>query len=115
MLLMTSWTLLLLWGIWAGQLPVLTLAVMPGLNLLTFYVYWRDKHAAQTGRWRTREDTLHLLGALGGWPGAWFAHQMLRHKSRKAEFRAAYWATVLIHCAVLAGWLFWLQPKLLHI
>ena len=115
MVLMLGWAMLVLWGVWVGRLPMLTLAALPILNLLTFWVYWNDKHAAQTGRWRTQEDTLHLLGLLGGWPGAWFAHQILRHKSRKAEFRAAYWRTVLIHCTALIGWLFWLRPELLSI
>lgn len=110
MLLMLGWTALVLW---VGRFPALILAGVPLLNLLTFYVYWTDKHAAQTGRWRTKESTLHLFGLLGGWPGAWFAHQILRHKSRKAEFRATYWGTVLVHCAALLGWLFWLQPKML--
>ncbi|WP_249931320.1 DUF1294 domain-containing protein [Ramlibacter sp. 2FC] len=106
-----AWALLIAWGVWAGRLPLLTLAAAPLLNLATFYVYWTDKHAARNGRWRTREDTLHLLGLLGGWPGAWWAHQILRHKSRKAAFRQAYWATVLLHGAALLGWLFWLQPR----
>jgi uncharacterized membrane protein YsdA (DUF1294 family)/cold shock CspA family protein len=115
MLLIAGWALLVLWGVWAGRLAVMTLAALLLLNLLTFFAYWNDKHAAQTGRWRTKEDTLHLFGLLGGWPGAWFAHQILRHKSRKAEFRAAYWGTVLLHCAALTGWLFWLAPQLLPI
>lgn len=115
MLLMAGWALLVLWGVWAGRLAVMALAALLLLNLLTFFVYWNDKHAAQTGRWRTQEKTLHLFGLLGGWPGAWFAHQILRHKSRKAEFRAAYWGTVLLHCAALTGWLFWLAPQLLQI
>lgn len=105
--LILGWAMLVLWGIWIGRLPKLTLAGLLILNLLTFWVYWNDKHAAQTGRWRTKENTLHLFGVLGGWPGAWFAHQILRHKSRKVEFRMTYWATVVIHCAALAGWLFW--------
>ena len=53
-----------------------------------------------------------LLALLGGWPGAWAAHQVLRHKSRKVAFRAMYWATVVLHCAALGGWLFWLRPAL---
>ena len=114
-LLMAGWALLVLWGVWIGRLPMLTLAALPILNLLTFWVYWNDKHAAQTGRWRTKENTLHLFGVLGGWPGAWFAHQILRHKSRKVEFRMTYWGTLLLHCAALTGWLFWLAPQLLQI
>jgi len=115
MLLMLSWVALVLWGVWTQRLPLLTLAVLPTWNLVTFWIYWNDKYAAQKRRWRTQEDTLHLFGLLGGWPGAWFAHQILRHKSRKAAFRATYWTTVLANCAALVGWLFWLQPTLLTI
>ena len=59
---------------------------------------------AQTGRWRTRESRLHLLSLAGGWPGAWYAQQWLRHKSSKRAFRRVYGATVVLHCAALATW-----------
>jgi len=116
LLLMLAWTVLIGWGIWAGRLPMLTLAIALLLNLITFFVYWTDKYAAQKGQWRTTENTLHLLGLLGGWPGAWFAQHILRHKSSKESFRTAYWATVVLHCMALAGWLFWrpLQNSLLN-
>lgn len=107
LLLMLAWTVLIGWGIWAGRLPMLTLAIALLLNLITFFVYWTDKYAAQKGRWRTAENTLHLFGLLGGWPGAWFAQHILRHKSSKESFRTTYWATAVLHCMVLAGWLFW--------
>jgi hypothetical protein len=41
-------------------------------------------------------------GQDGGWPGALLAQQFLRHKSVKAEFRAAFWLTVAVN-AVLFG------------
>jgi uncharacterized membrane protein YsdA (DUF1294 family) len=75
------------------------------LNLATFFVYWLDKYAAQQNRWRTAENTLHLFSLLGGWPGAWFAQQLLRHKSSKASFRATYWASVAVHFIALAIWM----------
>lgn len=70
-----------------------------GLSAVTFVVYAADKSAAQSGQWRTKESTLHLLALGGGWPGALVAQQMLRHKSAKAEFRAVFWMTVVLNVA----------------
>jgi cold shock CspA family protein len=71
MLLMLGWMALVLWGVWVGRLPALALALAPLLNLLTFWMYWSDKHAAQTGSWRTKEDTLTswVCWAAGQAPG----------------------------------------------
>jgi uncharacterized membrane protein YsdA (DUF1294 family)/cold shock CspA family protein len=108
-----TWPLLLIVAYGSG-LAVLTwqrLApwwVLPGslfLNLATFFAYWLDKHAAQNGRWRTKENTLHIWSLAGGWAGAWFAQQVLRHKSVKSTFRTVYWGTVVIHCSAVGG--FW--------
>ncbi len=111
LLVMLAWAALVLWGWWAARLPWHVLVALPVLNLLTFYLYWSDKYAAQRGHWRTSESTLHVASLLGGWPGAWFAQRALRHKSRKQAFRATYWGTVLLHMAVLVGWLFWLFAR----
>nr|WP_315184377.1 cold shock and DUF1294 domain-containing protein [uncultured Albidiferax sp.] len=112
-LLVLAWAAVLAWGLWTQRLPGWAAGAAVVLNLVTFFTYWVDKHAAQTGQWRTKEDSLHLLGLLGGWPGAGVAQSVLRHKSRKAAFQATYWTTVVAHCAALLGWLFWLQPQLL--
>ncbi len=109
------WLALLAWGVWAHRLPTWILGATVGVNLLTFLAYWNDKHAAQTGQWRTKEDTLHLFSLLGGWPAAALAQASLRHKSSKVTFQSTYWLTVTLHCAALLGWLFWMQPKLLLI
>jgi uncharacterized membrane protein YsdA (DUF1294 family) len=68
------------------------------LSLITYFVYYSDKSAARSGGGRTPENTLHLLGLAGGWPGALLAQQTLRHKSKKESFRATLWVTVLINC-----------------
>lgn len=88
----------------SGRLPRLVGVAYTVLSLITFVVYAFDKSAASRGAWRTPESTLHLLGIAGGWPGALIAQQTLRHKSKKASFRAALWATVLIN----GGMFFWL-------
>jgi len=89
----------------AGDIPPIILFIYLGASLLTFFIYFWDKSAARTGAWRTQESTLHALSLLGGWPGALIAQQTLRHKSRKASFRAVFWLTVILNCG-LFSWLF---------
>jgi uncharacterized membrane protein YsdA (DUF1294 family)/cold shock CspA family protein len=71
--------------------------VYVGASVLCFALYAIDKSAAVTGRWRVSEQNLIVLGLLGGWPGALLAQQLLRHKSSKATFRAAFWASVAVN------------------
>jgi uncharacterized membrane protein YsdA (DUF1294 family)/cold shock CspA family protein len=79
--------------------PLMWVWVYVGASLVTFFAYVFDKSAAARGAWRTAESTLHLLALVGGWPGALLAQQILRHKTAKAEFRAVFWATVVINVA----------------
>lgn len=91
---------------WRGAWPVSAVAVLGGLALLnaaTFMAYAFDKSAAEQGRWRTAESTLHTLALLGGWPAAWLAQRALRHKSRKQPFLTTYVATVVLHLGALAA------------
>ncbi|MFP8777903.1 DUF1294 domain-containing protein [Hydrogenophaga sp. RWCD_12] len=102
--LMIVWLGLLVAGVSLGRLTWMFLPAALVLNLVTFFVYWQDKFAATKGAWRTAENTLHLFGLLGGWPGAWFAHQILRHKSSKQAFRNVYWMTAILNVIALGGW-----------
>ena len=114
--LMLLWLGLLAWGAATRALPPWVLGALGLLNAATFLAYALDKDAARKGRWRTSEKHLHLLALLGGWPAAWWAQQWLRHKSSKAEFRAVYWATLLLNCAALAVLVWrpaWARPFLL--
>ena len=87
-----------------ARVPLGLLGLYAGASLVTFIAYAIDKSAAQSGRWRTQESTLHLLALIGGWPGALIAQNRLRHKSRKGPFLLAFWVTVLLNC----GGLIWL-------
>ena len=89
----------------AGELPPAVPMVYMAGSLTAFALHWADKTAAQAGRRRTPEDTLLVIGLLGGWPGALVAQQLVRHKSRKTSFQLMFWLTVVLNCAVLA-W-FW--------
>lgn len=68
-----------------------------------FIAYAIDKSAARRGAWRTPESTLLMLGLACGWPGGLLAQQLLRHKSNKPSFRAAFWATVVLNVAAFAA------------
>ena len=85
------------------KLPFLILAAYLAMSLAAFFAYWIDKSAAVKGRWRTPENTLHIFGLIGGWPGALMAQQILRHKSKKQSFQMVFWITVTVNC----GFLFW--------
>ena len=109
---MPFWLATLAYGLWLQRLPSWTAAAFVVVNVLTFFLYAFDKDAAQDGRRRTREDTLHLFSLAGGWPAAWLAQQSLRHKSSKVSFQARHAVAVLLHCAALAGWILWLAPRM---
>ena len=67
-------------------------------SVIAFLLYAKDKSAAQSGKWRTTESTLHIFSLFGGWPGAALAQSFLRHKSKKVSFRITYWSTVIANC-----------------
>lgn len=90
-----------------NNLPFLILIIYCVLSLITYGFYAWDKSSAREGSWRTSESTLHLLALAGGWPGAAFAQQRLRHKSQKRAFRVVFWLTVIANIAAL----YWLVFK----
>lgn len=97
----TLFLVLLVAAVVTGKLPLIVLGVYFGASAVTFIVYAIDKTAAEKDRWRTQESTLHLLGLIGGWPGAYLAQKAFRHKSRKREFQTVFWATVILNCGAL--------------
>ena len=70
-------------------------AYVLAVNSLTYFSYRRDKIQAGEGAWRVSEKRLHLMELLGGWPAAYAAQRLLRHKSSKLSYRIVFWAIVL--------------------
>lgn len=68
-----------------------------GMSVLTFFLYWRDKHQARNEGWRTPEKVLHGAELLGGWPGGLIGQQAFRHKTRKLSYQTMFWLIVLLH------------------
>ena len=77
----------------------LLLVLYLAVSLVAFGFYWYDKRMARDGKMRIPEKTLHLLEALGGWPGALLAQQWLRHKTQKQPFQNIFRLIVAGHVA----------------
>ncbi len=91
-----------IYGWMAGQwgVPAIFPVLYAAMSVVAFVAYAVDKSAAQRGGWRIRENKLLFFGLAFGWPGAILAQVLLRHKSQKASFRAAFWLTVLANLAL---------------
>jgi len=89
-----------------GMLPLGILVLYMAASIAAVIAYRVDKSAAQTGRWRMAESTLHALALMGGWPGALIGQSVFHHKSRKLTFRVAFLATVALNCSALL-WFWW--------
>jgi uncharacterized membrane protein YsdA (DUF1294 family)/cold shock CspA family protein len=83
-------------------LPMLLVWWYLSLSVISLAIYALDKSAARKGGQRTPESTLHFLSLAGGWPGALYAQQLLRHKSIKRSFVGAFWVTVVLNVVALA-------------
>lgn len=83
---------------------ILYLVMWMGLaSVVTLAMYGADKWAAKTGRWRTRESTLHLWSLVGGWPGAWLGQRLFRHKTRQRDFLRLHGLMVVANIALVGA------------
>jgi uncharacterized membrane protein YsdA (DUF1294 family) len=69
------------------------------INVVTAYLYYRDKRAAQQGKWRVAERTLFLANFLGGVVGAWLVFLGLHHKTRHTSFWVVQIVATVVHGA----------------
>jgi uncharacterized membrane protein YsdA (DUF1294 family)/cold shock CspA family protein len=79
-------------------LPLLYL----GAGVVGIAAYWLDKNAAEAGRWRIPENTLHLIDLCFGVAGGLLAQALLRHKTSKPSFAAVSFVILGVHLAALA-------------
>lgn len=76
------------------------LGIAAGLSALSFSLHALDKRRAGKDAWRIPESTLHAVELLGGWPGAFLAQRILRHKTAKWTYQITFWIIVLAHQCV---------------
>ena len=77
------------------------LIILVLFNIVTFCLYWWDKEAARSGRWRVSEAQLLQSAFLGGSLGAFAAQRLLRHKTRKEPFRTQLMAILILHALLI--------------
>lgn len=82
----------------------LVIAAYLFMSGLAFWLYWLDKQRATRGQWRIPERTLHAVEIVGGWPGAWLAQRVFRHKWKKTGYMIVFWTIVGVH---MVGWAWW--------
>ena len=79
------------------------LSLVVVMSLTSFVVYGVDKRRAAAGGRRVPERTLHVLGFLGGWPGALAGRRRFRHKTQKVPFRIVFWLVVVLHVGIVSA------------
>lgn len=105
LLLVAAYAGALGWAVAGDRIPAPAIFAIALASAVTYIAYALDKDAAQHGRWRIAESTLHLFELVGGWPGALLAQHVMRHKTRKASYRFAFWTMVVLHCVALSAWI----------
>ncbi len=74
------------------------------MGVATLIAYRMDKVAALRGQWRISEATLHTMELCFGWPGAWLAQKLFRHKCSKTSYQVEFWIVVVLN--LVAVWYF---------
>jgi uncharacterized membrane protein YsdA (DUF1294 family) len=72
-------------------------------SVFTFAVYGLDKHKARTAKWRIKENTLHIMELLGGWPGGFVAQRYFHHKWKKTTYMVFFRGIVVLHIGLWAA------------
>ncbi|TCP71177.1 DUF1294 domain-containing protein [Sphingomonas sp. PP-CE-1G-424] len=73
------------------------------INAITVAAFAIDKRRSSTGAWRIPESRLLWFAALGGSPGAFWARNRYRHKTRKQPFVGRLQLIAMVQVGVVAG------------
>jgi len=73
------------------------------INAITVAAFAIDKRRSSTGAWRIPESRLLWFAALGGSPGAFWARNRYRHKTRKQPFVGRLQLIAMVQIGVVAG------------
>lgn len=71
------------------------------MNIIAFYMFWRDKRNARKGRWRIPENTLLGVAFIGGSLGALLGMYIFRHKTKHWKFKVLVPLFFIMHVAII--------------
>lgn len=60
------------------------------INLIGFYLMYKDKEKAKRGQYRIREATLWKVAWIGGGIGTTFGMNIFRHKTKHTAFKVGF-------------------------
>lgn len=96
------WITLLVASAFAA-IPNFFLLILSLINAYTYWIYAKDKQAAQNNTQRIPEQHLLMMSLVGGWTAAWFAQQNLRHKTQKQPFKKYHHIMIILNILILLG------------
>lgn len=77
------------------------------INLLSYYLMWKDKRTSKRSTWRIPEKKFFLLAFIGGSAGIYLGTQSpLYHKSSKWAFRTGIPFIILFQLIVALFFLY---------
>jgi len=82
--------------------PIIIIAYLLIISLITFIAFAIDKKKARRGEWRIPESTLMWLAAFGGSIAALVAMQVLRHKTQHKKFYLGIPAILFVQVGLIA-------------
>ncbi|MDE6469877.1 MAG: DUF1294 domain-containing protein [Eubacterium sp.] len=72
------------------------------INLLSALLAYSDKRKAVKGKWRISENTLMLIGLLGGAAGEYVMMKKIHHKTQHARFMIGLPLEFTLHIVIAA-------------
>lgn len=82
--------------------PLVLVAILLVMNLVSAIAYYADKQKAKKGKWRTPEATLIALAWAFGSVGALVGMYGFRHKTKHAKFIILVPLAFIVHVALVA-------------
>lgn len=83
------------------MIPVWLVIILLAINVVTFFMYGKDKALAQAGKWRISEKKLLILALFGGSLGALAGMKVFHHKTRHKKFTILVPVFLVFHVLLL--------------